>query len=619
MIQARPRFAALLQPSHGYLLLALLLLFSGCTSVNNSQKLSNSTPPICTHSTTLPPPTTPLATQPLGSLNAPGGSALPSSLLQTLTFHLNFNDQAMEQDLQHIYTPGNPLYHHFLTPTQIIDCYALSATQVQQVENWLNQQGYQITSVDSLRSSISATASVATIERSLHISLQQFTIPLLNYTFFMQDRTPTLPASIRPLVQSIVGLDNLPIPHIKLPIGSTTRHTLTNTGNCSGYGAQQTLTSGKLASAYQLAPLYRQGMQGQGMTIGVAEFGDPYDPRDVATYATCAGLPTPSIENVDVDGHLAPGTGEGEATMDLELIAGLAPKAHIIDYQSDLNSTSFSQALIDVFNRVATDDRVQVLSVSYGTGENLFSVTDAAAVARSLRILAEEGISVFISSGDCGAYSQRISHLAVVSFPASAPYAIAVGGTYLQVNSQGQRRSETVWGNDDGALLCQNEWGSGGGVSQDASFTRPVWQNGPGMNTPYNGLSAGVLAPTQPPSPLSAPNGLRQVPDVAAAAYPNIAIYYQGGWLAAGGTSAAAPIWAAGTLIVDQGLRQHGKALIGGVPEFYHLAQHPGHFHPYTDIVSGNNLFYSATTGWDYATGWGSPNFNDILQLELTL
>src|SRR5579875_10123 len=619
MIQPRTRFAALLHPSHGHLLLALLLLLSGCTSVNNSQKLSNGTPPICTHSTTLPPPTTPLATQPLGGLNAPGGSALPSSLLQTLTFHLNFNDQAMEQDLQHIYTPGNPLYHHFLTPTQIIDCYALSAAQVQQVENWLNQQGYQITGVDSLRSSISATASVATIERSLHVSLQQFTVPLLNYTFFMQDRTPTLPASIRPLVQSIVGLDNLPIPHIKLPIGSTTQHTLANAGNCSGYGAQQTLTSSKLASAYQLAPLYRQGMQGQGMTIGVAEFGDPYDPRDVAAYAACTGLPAPSIENVDVDGHLAPGTGEGEATMDLELIAGLAPKAHIIDYQSDLNNTSFSQALIDAFNRVATDDRVQVLSVSYGTGENLFSVTDAAAVARSLCILAEEGISVFISSGDCGAYSQRISHLAVVSFPASAPYAIAVGGTYLQVNSQGQRRSETVWSNDDGALLCQNEWGSGGGVSQDASFTRPVWQNGPGMNTAYNGLSAGVLAPTQPPSPLSAPNGLRQVPDVAAAAYPNIAIYYQRGWLAAGGTSAASPIWAAGTLIVDQGLRQHGRVLIGGVPEFYHLAQHPGPFHPYTDIVSGNNLFYSATPGWDYATGWGSPNFNDILQLELTL
>lgn len=97
-----------------------------------------------------------------------------------------------------------------------------------------------------------------------------------------------------------------------------------------------------------------------------------------------------------------------------------------------------------------------------------------------------------------------------------------------------------------------------------------------------------------------------------------IAIYYKGAWVASGGTSAAAPIWAAGALLVDQALQQKGKAAIGGVPEFYSLANHPGNFHPYNDITTGDNLFYSATTGWDYTTGWGSPNFSDILQLEMS-
>lgn len=600
-------------------LFSLLLLLNACISPGTNPTTHGSVTTTCTHNSTLPVPTTPLATQPSGGINLPGGTALPTTITQSLTFNLNYDDQAMEQDLQHIYTPGDPLYHHFLTPTQIVHCYAISNTQVQQVDNWLSQQGYHITSIDPLRSSIHVIASVATIERSLNVQLNQYTVPLLGYSFFMQDRLPLLPTTIRPLVQSIVGLDNLAIPLIKLPVGFTTQHSqiTTGTGTCNGYGARQRLTRNKLASAYQINQLYQKSLQGQGMTIGVAEFGDPYNPQDVANYATCAGIPQPSIENIDVDGHLASGSGEGEATMDLELIAGLAPKAHILDYQADLNTTSFSQAFIDVFNRVAVDHRVQVLSVSYGAGEDMFSDSDAATIARSLRIMAEEGISVFISSGDCGAFAQRIPHVAVVSFPASAPYAIAVGGTYLQVNSQGQRSSETAWGLNDGAQLCQNEWGSGGGVSQNAGFKRPTWQSGPGMNTSYDGLSAGVLAPTSPPSPLSAPNGLRQVPDVSAAAYPNIAIYYQQAWYASGGTSAAAPIWAAGTLLVDQGLMQHRKKLIGGVPEFYNLAHHPGHFHPYTDIVSGNNLFYAATRGWDYATGWGSPNFNDILQLEM--
>jgi len=154
-------------------------------------------------------------------------------------------------------------------------------------------------------------------------------------------------------------------------------------------------------------------------------------------------------------------------------------------------------------------------------------------------------------------------------------------------------------------------------VSQNSSFKRPSWQVGPGTTNHYDGSANFVL--TASLTPVQAPNGLRQVPDVAAAAYPNIAIYYQGAWYAFGGTSAAAPIWAAGALLVDQGLKSHGKAPLGGVPTFYTLANHPGNLHPYTDITQGNNLFYPATRGWDYATGWGAPNLSDILQLALGL
>jgi kumamolisin len=135
-------------------------------------------------------------------------------------------------------------------------------------------------------------------------------------------------------------------------------------------------------------------------------------------------------------------------------------------------------------------------------------------------------------------------------------------------------------------------------------------------------LSHVFIRPLDFAATVVAPNGLRQVPDVAAAAYPNIAVYYKGAWVASGGTSAAAPIWAAGALLIDQALQQKGKPALGGVPEFYNLANHPGNFHPYTNITANDStfsdlLFYKATKGWNYATGWGSPNFNDILQLEL--
>ncbi len=555
----------------------------------------------------------PIANQPVATGKLPSGKSLPGNEVKQLVFDLAYNDAAMERDLAAIYTPGSPSYHQFLTPEQIVQRYGPSAAQQQLVQGWLTKNGYTVVSVDPLHTAIKVQATVSTIERSLGIKLEAFSLP--GREFFMQQGVPTLPGSIAVLVPEVLGLDDFAFPEFRPPFGLTV-HSASFAGNCSKYGAKQTLTRDKLAAAYQINQLYQKGLQGQGMTIGVAEFGDSYDPQDIANYDICAGIAPVNIQNIDVDGHLPPGPGEGEAALDLELISGLAPKAQILDYRADVNKTPFAQSLVNVFNRVAADHKVQVLSVSYGTGEDAFSTSEQVAINRSLRTLAAEGISVFISSGDCGAFSLQVHNVAVVGFPASAPYAIAVGGTHLQVNDSNVRTSEDVWGGDDGAPLCHNEWGSGGGVSQAPAFKRPSWQVGPGSTTHYDGSSGNIL--TSSFTPVIAPNGLRQVPDLAAAAFPNIAIYYNSAWLAAGGTSAAAPIVAAGILLVDQGLKQQGKAPFGGVPETYTLANHPGRFHPFNDITRGDNLFYHATSGWDYTTGWGSPNFNDILQIELT-
>ena len=593
---------------------------AGCAFPGSS---SGSTPATTSRTTTgagVTPTTTPhkISSKP-NTGTVTNGQPLPLNEIKPLTFNLAYNDAAMERDVAQIYLPGSPTYHQYLTPDQIVQRYALSDTQLRAVQDWLTQHGFTIVATDSLRMGIKVQASVGTIERALNVQLQQFTISLFgnNYTFFVQQSDPVISGPIAAYIQSVAGLDNFAFPSFKPPFSIAqqvaARQVASASSTCSKYGAKSTLTRNNLASAYQLNALYARGIQGQGMTIGVAEFGDPFDPRDVATYAACAGLSAPNIQIVNVDGHVAPGAGQGEAALDMELISGLAPKAQILDYQASLSNTSFAQALIDVFNKVASDHRVQVLSVSYGTGESSFSASEQDAINRSMRNLAAEGISVFVASGDCGAFSNRISHIAMVSFPASAPYAIAVGGTHLQVNSNGTRRSEDVWGQADSSPVCLNEWGSGGGVSQNSDFHRPSWQVGTGTTNHYDGTSSLVLKDDL--QPVVAPNGLRQIPDVAAAAFPNISIFYQGAWLPTGGTSAAAPIWAAGTLLVDQALMQQNRPLLGGVPTFYTLANHPGSLHPYTDITRGNNLFYPATRGWDYATGWGSPNFSDIAQL----
>jgi kumamolisin len=164
-----------------------------------------------------------------------------------------------------------------------------------------------------------------------------------------------------------------------------------------------------------------------------------------------------------------------------------------------------------------------------------------------------------------------------------------VGGTALFLTAGGGYGHEAGW---EGPLEAA---GSGGGVS--TVYGEPSWQTGPGVSNSYS-------------------DGMRQVPDVAAAADPltGYAIYYtsQGCtgvncFTIVGGTSAATPLWAGLILLGNQLASSNGAGPLGFLdPALYSLAAtHPGDFH---DVTIGGNLYYAAGANWDYATGWGSPD-----------
>ncbi len=210
--------------------------------------------------------------------------------------------------------------------------------------------------------------------------------------------------------------------------------------------------------------------------------------------------------------------------------------------------------------------------------------------------MAAQGISIFAASGDTGTNDCQNGTISVDD-PASQPYVTGVGGTHLAVTSgTNAYAGETVWNN--GGFYS----GAGGGGLSNA-WSQPAWQSGPGVANRYS-------------------NGMRQVPDVAANAdpYSGFMIYTRGIWAVYGGTSASAPLWAAGTALVNQKLAANGKARIGfGNPVWYQLlGQTPA---PYHDITTGNNCIaaspcapdtYPAAAGYDLATGVGTPDFGAI-------
>ncbi|MBI3459326.1 hypothetical protein HY009_00080 [Candidatus Acetothermia bacterium] len=192
------------------------------------------------------------------------------------------------------------------------------------------------------------------------------------------------------------------------------------------------------------------------------------------------------------------------------------------------------------------------------------------------------GVSFTASSGDNGTG---------VIYPAAAPFVIAVGGTTLPLDSAGNLTgSETAWS------------GSGGGIS--------AFEAEPGYQSSY---------------PIPNTGGKRGVPDVSYNANPStgVSVYdttrFQGqlGWFVIGGTSAGAPQWAALIAIVNQGrISPLSSNNLTSSPE-YNAATSAVYASNYRDITAGTNgtcgSVCTATTGYDFVTGLGSPRANNLV------
>jgi subtilase family serine protease len=307
-----------------------------------------------------------------------------------------------------------------------------------------------------------------------------------------------------------------------------------------------------------------------------------------------------------------------EVDLDLQVIAGVAPRARIVDYDGP-SVPSIGRSLADIYNQIESDGQAHIVTTSYGECEAALAARspgDQQLVDDSLKALEAHGVTVFVATGDTGAYAclqiwqiEPASSLPsvitqrAVQAPASSPYVVAVGGTRLDLRSNGSYLAESAWSNP------LQRSGGGGGVSLDEP--RPAWQRGPGVTT------AGAN-----------PDGHRQVPDVSGPADPFSGFFdcstppppaaaQPACGPGNGGTSAAAPFWAASMLLVQQYGAQHGAGDLDhcfAAPILYRLAATIQPVAPFHRITLGNNGFYPARPGWNYATGLGTPDVFNLAQ-----
>jgi kumamolisin len=436
---------------------------------------------------------------------------------------------------------------------------------------------------------LEVTTSAAAAEREFGVRIERYRGP--QGAYYAPIGIPQLRGPLRGIVAAVSGLDD------RTRVSSLAS---SPSDPAPGCGAQPDgYTPPQIMSAYNISPLVNSGLNGTGQTVVMLEI-DTFQQSDLDCFGgRFGGAPV----NVTVAPNnwgtpSAPGaSGLSEAELDLEIVHSIAPAARLVVYNSDdkmADLAAAAQAAVNAYPHA-------ILSVSIGSCEIASVIDGQAAVSpaetafdAALRQLAATGGSAFISSGDSGAYTcgDRITstltgrEVPTVSFPASDPYATAVGGTALFVGAGGSYAGEAAW---SGPFQAN---GTGGGVSR--LWHAATWQTGPGVSNQYS-------------------NGYREVPDVAAVGDPNTgwATFQSGNWAPAGGTSAAAPLWAALTALTDQSLSHYNLSPVGfaSVPLYAFGSNRSAWPAPaFNDVTRGNNLYYAATPGWDYTTGWGSPN-----------
>jgi len=507
-------------------------------------------------------------------------------LSQDTTLHLSIglalrNQHALETLLAAQANPASVLYHHYVTPQAFKAQFGPAQATVTQVVAYLRAQHLHVESVASNNLLINASGSVALVEKAFSTTLNTYDVNgRLVYAPIVD---PSVPVLLAPTIQTIGGLDNVAHYH---PL-ALKRPSLQHVSSPGGY------TPDQLRSAYDVSPLLTAGADGRGQTVALFEL-DGYLPADITMYRTTYHLGALKASPVLVDGATTtPGPSALEVELDMEMVSALAPGAT----QQVYIGPNTVAGVNNTYNRIVTDHSAAIISTSWGECEQASGNAELQALHNIFEQGAAQGQSFFAASGDTGAYDCNTADLAVDS-PADDPYVVGVGGTRLNLTAENTYLSESAWSNSNALPSYPFGFGSGGGIS--AYFARPTFQEGLNLTAPH-----------------------RMVPDVSAnadpstgnAVYCTVAVAGCSQWIAVGGTSVAAPLWAGIAVDINHYLLRQKRMTLGNAnPTLYRLFTIPQPARPYHDIIHGNNLYYLATVGYDLVTGLGTPDAWNIAQ-----
>lgn len=495
------------------------------------------------------------------------------------------DEKGLDDFLDQLYDPTSTNYQHYLTPEEFAERFGPTTEDYEAIMEFTKTNGLTISMTFGNRLLLDVRGSVANIEQAFHITLLTYHHPSEKRDFYTPDIEPSVDARLP--IADISGLNNYSLPH---PLVKVSPAVASNVGNATGSGPSGAYMGNDFRAAY----LPGVTITGAGQMVGLVQF-DGFYASDIAAYASKAGLSAVPIQTVLLDNYggtptTGPNSGNVEVSLDIEMAMSMAPGlSKIMVFEAGP-----SGIVNDVLNAMAASNQVKQLSCSWGWSGGPTNTTDAI-----FKEMAAQGQSFFAASGDSDAYTtgasstNGVDNPSLANAPASNPYITVVGGTTLTTTGPGGAwSSETVW---NWGLYKGSYVGSGGGISSHYSI--PTWQTG------INNMSTNEGS-----------TSYRNIPDVALTADNVYVAYGDGSTTTVGGTSCAAPLWAALTALINQQAASAGRTNVGFLnPAIYTLGKSAIFTANFHDITTGNNvssnspnLFY-ATNGYDLCTGWGTP------------
>ncbi len=549
------------------------------------------------------------ATKALPLRNAVDIGRVSPSLPLRIVIGLTMRDKAGAMDLVHReHNPRDVMYHRTATPAQFTAAFNPTGSQVNAVASYLVSQGFKGVSAEPNNLMVTATATAAQASAAFNTEIHAF--KQFRGIVYAQVKDAQVPSALGGTVAAVLGLNNIQL-HTGVVSASRTHATAAPPDACvatvipTTNDCLRSYTAHDFQAAYSgLNYVQRNGTHSYSGTNSTTGYADSVavfaqgDLRqvlpDLRTYEGVNNLPPASYSIVPVGIPSPDIAGLIEWDLDSQSSTGIAQEVRHL-YMYDTTTLTDSDTGLE-FNRFAEQNVAREGNASFGECE-VFPFADGAMVVDDEVFLeaAAQGQTVFVSSGDNGSACPVLLSTGIpasgppgVSYPASSPYVVAVGGTTL------------VSASDTKAYGGEKAWeGSGGGPSMFEN--EPYWQKGVAL--------ADAAA-------------LRQVPDVAMDADPNTGaiIYSNGVQSFVGGTSLASPLSMG---VYARLMTSHGDEMGFASPNFYYeylafpaptvpaIPSGPpgfqtnlvGGFH---DIYVSGNGQYTALPRYDLVTGLGT-------------